>query len=1173
VTEPNDISRQSESSLRGFWSLFVTQFQGAFSDNVLKNLVVFLLVALDVSLAEKHKIGELVMALFALPFILFSMVGGFLADRRSKRTMTIAVKVFEVFVMLLALAGFVWMQGQLNLGIAASWKTCWPLLACVFLMGVHSAFFGPSKYGLLPELLPERKLSWGNGLLELGTFVAIILGFPAAAWMSIHFRAEPWLSAVVLIGLALVGLVTSLGITRVPAADPGKKFQANFLGAILRQMRSWRGDRPLVLAVVGNTYFNFLGQLLFLNLFFYGLEVLHLDEMGIGRLTMSLALGIGVGSAAAGYLSGGKIEYGLVPLGALGLSVVSASLALPGGSVTRTMVLIAALGFAGGFFIVPISALLQHRPDREKKGEVLATANLLSFVGIFLASGAHFLLTQVAHLTPGQIFLFGGGLTLAGAIYALFLLPDALLRFILWLLTRTVYRIRVDGRDNIPAKGGALFVCNHLSQADAMFLLASTDRDIRFIMFKGIYNLPWIKPFARILKAIPISSELRPREMIHALQEASEAIKNGEVVCIFAEGQITRIGHTLPFRRGFERIMKDVEAPIIPVALDGVWGSIFSFQKGRFLWKIPRRIPYPVTVNYGRPMPHTATPFEVRQTVQELMVEAWRHRKSRMNTLPRAFVRTARVHPFRFAMADAQNAKVRFGSDLVRTVFLARRLKQVWSGQKMVGLLLPPSVPGALVNFAAMLMGKVPVNLNYTVSEETLSSCIRQCEIKTVVTSKGFLDKLKLKLPCETVMLEDVIGGANSASRHNQEEQGVTELRPPKSGEKLAAALIAWLMPARLLQRVLGTEQKTGLDDLATIIFSSGSTGDPKGVMLNHYNIGSNIEQMEQVLGLNHRDRVLGVLPFFHSFGFTGALCLPAVLGIGVVYHPNPLDAKTIGPLVREYKVTFLLATPTFLQLYLRGCSAEDFGSLRVVMTGAEKLPDRLTGAFEEQFGIRPLEGYGCTECAPVVAVNTHDFRSAGFRQVGGKRGKIGHPLPGVSVRIVDPETQAPLATGQPGLLLVRGPNVMPGYLGQPEKTAEVLRDGWYTTGDVAAIDEDGFLQITDRLSRFSKIGGEMVPHIKVEEKLHELAGATGQTFVVTGVPDEKKGERLVVLHKLADGQLPAVLEKLSRCDLPNLWKPRGDQFFRVDAFPQLGTGKLDLRQVREIAMKSSTET
>jgi acyl-[acyl-carrier-protein]-phospholipid O-acyltransferase/long-chain-fatty-acid--[acyl-carrier-protein] ligase len=388
----------------------------------------------------------------------------------------------------------------------------------------------------------------------------------------------------------------------------------------------------------------------------------------------------------------------------------------------------------------------------------------------------------------------------------------------------------------------------------------------------------------------------------------------------------------------------------------------------------------------------------------------------------------------------------------------------------------------------------------------------------------------------------------------------------PGVGEKIVALLMAFFFPAGMLERALGRAKKVELDDLATVIFSSGSTGEPKGVMLSHYNVGANIEQLEQVFGLGRKDCVLGVLPFFHSFGFTGTLFLPAVVGVGAVYHPNPLDAKTIGPLVRSYSATFLLATPTFLQLYLRGCVAEDFGSLRVVMTGAEKLPDRLATAFEEQFGIRPLEGYGCTECSPAVAVNTHDFRSAGFRQVGAKRGKIGHPLSGVSVRIVDPDTHAPQPMGQPGLMLVRGPNVMQGYLGKPEKTAEVLHDGWYTTGDIAALDEDGFLQITDRLSRFSKIGGEMVPHIKIEERLHELAGSTEQTFVVAGVPDEKKGERLVVLHKLADEPLKATLEKLSQTDLPNLWKPRPDQFFRVESFPMLGTGKLDLRKVKEMA-------
>jgi acyl-[acyl-carrier-protein]-phospholipid O-acyltransferase/long-chain-fatty-acid--[acyl-carrier-protein] ligase len=381
---------------------------------------------------------------------------------------------------------------------------------------------------------------------------------------------------------------------------------------------------------------------------------------------------------------------------------------------------------------------------------------------------------------------------------------------------------------------------------------------------------------------------------------------------------------------------------------------------------------------------------------------------------------------------------------------------------------------------------------------------------------------------------------------------------------------MAWVFPVSLLERALGREHKADLDDLATIIFSSGSTGDPKGVMLSHYNVGSNVEQLDQVFGFTRRDRMMGILPFFHSFGFTATLWAPAMLALGVVYYPNPLDAKSIGPLINQYEVTFLLATPTFLQLYLRGCAPEDFGGLRVVMTGAEKLSERLAAAFEEHFGLRPLEGYGCTECAPAVAVSTNDFRAAGFRQVGAKRGKIGHPLPGMSVRIVDPESLSPVPVGQPGLLLVRGPNIMQGYLGRPDKTSEVLKDGWYVTGDIAAMDEDGFLQITDRLTRFSKIGGEMVPHIKVEEKLHELAGMAEQSFAVTGVPDEKKGERLVVLHKLAGAQLHSCLEKLAQSDLPNLWKPRPDQFVHVDNLPYLGTGKLDLRKVKEIATQGS---
>jgi acyl-[acyl-carrier-protein]-phospholipid O-acyltransferase/long-chain-fatty-acid--[acyl-carrier-protein] ligase len=1211
--------------MRGFWSLIITQFEGAFNDNALKTLVTFIGMSMFVSVAKQDALVTLTGALFALPFILLSMAGGFFADHFSKRTVTVSVKVLEVFIMAFATAGFA--LKNLSMGLTA-----------IFLMGVHSAIFGPSKYGLLPELLPEKRLSWGNGILELGTFLAIILGMMAGSELFAAFTGRQAWSGAVLVALALVGLVFSLGITRVPAADPARRFRANFLSDVWAQIRKMRTDRVLWLACLGNTYFFFLAALVQFGVIGYGKHVLMVDEVHTTRLWAAVAVGIGLGSFAAGYLSGGKIEYGLVPLGALGLSVFAAWLWQPGLSFLQLLPILAALGFFGGFFIVPVSAILQHRPSKEHKGVVLAAAGWLSWVGVLLAAGFYFLVADYLQLGPRGVFLIGAIMTLGATLYVVWLLPDSLLRFVLWMLTQTVYRIRVDGRDNIPGKGGALFVSNHLSLVDALLLLASTDRHVRFIMFKGIYEQRWIKPFAKILRVIPISSELRPREMLQSLRTASEAIQNGEVVCIFAEGQITRIGHLLPFRRGFERIMKDVEAPIIPVALDGVWGSIFSFEKGRFLWKLPHRIPCYVTVNFGKPLPHTATPFEVRQCVQELMAEAWEHRKAHMRPLHRAFVRSARRHPFRMAMADATSPNVTFSAALTRTIYLARRLRKVWAGQPMVGLLLPPSVPGALVNFAALLMGKVPVNLNYTVSEETLASCIRQCGIKTVLTSRTFLDKVKLKVPGHAVFLEEV--AAN-----------------PGSAEKLCALLSAWLLPVGLLERSLGRDgpravparsapeqarvleeprpsgaveaaasrdgsrsaplprRKRGaaLDDLATVIFSSGSTGEPKGVMLSHYNIGSNIEQLEQIFGLDRTDGFVGVLPFFHSFGFMGTLCLPAMLGVRVAYHPNPLDAKAIGPLVSQHALTFLLATPTFLQLYMRGCTPEEFGSLRVVATAAEKLPERLANAFEEQFGLRPLEGYGCTECSPAVSVNTHDFRSAGFRQIGAKRGKIGHPLPGMSVRIVDPDsfaaqslagvsaapsagpTSSPtpsalpvgqlthhasrithqfpsLPIGQPGLLLVRGPNIMQGYLGRPDKTAEVLRDGWYVTGDIAAIDEDGFLQITDRLSRFSKIGGEMVPHIKIEEKLHELAGASEQTFVVAGVPDEKKGERLVVLHKLSPEQLQPCLEKLAQCDLPNLWKPRPDQFFHIDALPYLGTGKLDLRKVREIAAARSAE-
>ncbi len=1128
-----DVDRQ-RTWQRGFWALIVTQFQGAFSDNAYKYLLIFIFAASGIAKDERDFLVLVVGTLFSLPFILFSMAGGYLADRYSKRSVTIATKAAEILVMLLVLGGL------------ASGRTAIQL-AAVFLLSSQAAFFGPSKYGLLPELLPQERLSWGNGVIELGTFLAVILGTLAGGTMAGSFRGAYAWSGAILVALAICGLVSSLWIERVPAAAPGKKLSINFLVDLFAQIRLMRRDRTLFLAILGNTFIWFLAALLQFNIVIYGTDVLHITENQNGALQAALAIGIGLGSLIAGYLSQNKIEYGLVPLGAIGMSTMGILLSRPHLSFGAVALGLSLLGFFGGFFVVPVNALIQHRPDPDKKGGIIAAGNLLSFFGIFLASGLYYLLASPLKLAPPAIFLFGSILTLAATGYVLIILPDSFVRLLLWLLTHSLYRIRVEGRENMPAKGGALLVCNHLSFIDAVLLMASTDRPIRFIILKDFYDHPLVHPFARIMQAIPISSKLRPRELIRSLRTATTAIQMGEVVCIFAEGQITRIGQLLPFRRGLEKIMKGVDAPIIPVNLDGVWGSIFSFDRGRFLWKRPKRSLHPVTVSYGTPLPPDTPAFEVRQAVQILHSEAYRNHKRGMKPLHRTFVSAARRHPFRFAMADARVPKLRAGSALARAIFLGRRLKTPWRNQEMVGVLLPPSVAGSLVNFAALLAGKIPVNLNYTVSNEILSSCARQCGIRTVVTSKAFLEKVNLQVPGETILLEELAAG-------------------PRFGERLLAFLMAALLPARLIEKSLGAGRTPALDDLATVIFSSGSTGDPKGVMLTHYNIASNVEQVGQVFALGKKDRILGVLPFFHSFGFTGTFALPLALGAGAVYHVSPLDAREIGDLVCRYAVTFLLATPTFLAGYTRRCEPEDFGSLDYAMVGAEKLQERVAQAFEDRFGIRPLEAYGCTECSPAVAVNTRDYRAPGFRQVGAKRGKIGHPLPGVSVRIVDPDSMQPLGVDQPGLLLVRGPNVMKGYLGRPDLTAGVLRDGWYVTGDIASLDEDGFLAITDRLSRFSKIGGEMIPHLKVEEKLQELAGATEQVFAVAGVPDDRKGERLIVLHTLPDPKLKECLDRLPQSGLPNLWIPRPGAFFHVPSLPYLGSGKLDLRRIREIA-------
>ncbi|HEV8714323.1 MAG TPA: acyl-[ACP]--phospholipid O-acyltransferase [Candidatus Binatia bacterium] len=1118
-------------SLSAIVGLLAAQFLGAFNDNFYKIVVSLFAVDAVGSAGGGGSVLSLIGALFVLPFLLFSGYAGYVADVYSKRTVLIVTKGLEVAAMSLGFVAL--LSGQLTL-----------MLGVLFLLALQATFFSPAKYGILPELLSDKDLSLGNGLLEMSSFLAIILGTSLGSMLFAAWKGQLSLIGLALIAIAIAGTFAGLSIPKVPPSGATKSLRPNPLAEIASGLKRLYGDRTLWMTVVGISYFWFLGALLQMDIILLGKEVMGLDDLRVGLLSTFLAVGIGIGSVTAGRLSGHKVELGLVPLGSIGMGAFSLLLSHSASSYLQVAVALAFLGFSGGLFIVPLNASVQQKSGREEKGRLLATNNFLNTVGILFASGMLWLLRNQLQIQADRIILLCGLFTLLATGYILRTLPDFLVRFILWMLTHTLYRIRIIGQEHVPFRGPALLVCNHMSFVDGLLVASCVQRFIRFLVYQPIYEHKALNWFMRLMKAIPIAGGNR-KAVLDSLERAREELRQGHVVCIFAEGAISRTGNLLPFKRGFERIVNGLAVPIIPVHLDRLWGSIFSFKYGRFFWKWPRRIPYPVTVSFGNPLPSTATAEQVRHIIAELASAAAEQRRSKRDLLHLRFMQTAKRRWFASSMADSTGRTLTYGKALVSSLLLARWLRQRRPHDAMIGLVLPASVAGALANIAVLFAGKIPVNLNFTAGRVAMSAALQQCEIQTVFTSRTFLAKAQIEKMAGMVFLEDVLTQISSL-------------------QNIWTLLVAFLMPTRLLQALHHREHQQPAS-LATIVFSSGSTGTPKGVMLSHRNILVNVEAIQQVFSITEKDCIMGVLPFFHSFGFTGTLWLPLIGGFRAAYHPNPLDAKTIGEMVGKHKATILISTPTFYAAYLRKCSVAEFSSLRYAIVGAEKLHPRLAQVFKEKYGLDLLEGYGCTEMAPVVSVNVPDVEHSEPRQTGYKPGTVGHPLPGVAAKVVDRETGEPLANGQEGLLLVKGPNRMIGYLGQPEQTAAVLRDGWYVTGDIATIDEDGFIRITDRLSRFSKIGGEMVPHLRVEEALNDILGDA--PCVVTAVPDEQRGERLVVLYAHRELTADALWEHLSRTNLPRLWLPKREHFYAVEAIPLLGSGKVDLRAAKLTAV------
>jgi acyl-[acyl-carrier-protein]-phospholipid O-acyltransferase / long-chain-fatty-acid--[acyl-carrier-protein] ligase len=1148
-----------------FLGLLFTQFLGAANDSVLRWLVIGIgkeyVISGKIPLAASTvlAIGS---GCFVLPYILFAAPAGYLADRFSKRDVIIACKVAEVIIMAFAVIAII--IGNVYL-----------MFLVVALIGTQAALFGPSKLGSIPEMLRAKKISVANGVLGLTTVTALTVGTLLGNWLASPEvtgnlgQEHWWKSAVVLVGIAVAGWATSLMIMPLKAAFPSRTFSWNPIN-LARQtvldLQTLATDGAMLRVGLGIMFFWSLALLVQLNIDQFAIEGGAEDQTQVGPLLAAIIVGMGLGCVLAGLWSGGKVEFGILPLGAGGLALFSYLLYTVEGelvapSETFTVSYLAAcaflvgLGISAGLFDVPLQSFMQDQSPPEHRGAILAASNFLTFTGMLIASIAYwFLRTPVVgiELTSRQVFLLGGLATIPVFIYIVFLIPQATIKFGSWLLAHTFYRIRICQRENLPEQGGALLVPNHISWVDGLLLFSTSPRPVRMVLDGGLLTNWWTRGLCKICGGIPIRNT--PKAARHAIETAREALRNGELVCIFPEGGITRSGQLQSFKSGMLEIQRDSGAPIIPVFLDELWGSIFSFRGGRFFWKWPSALPRSVSIWFGKPIHDPTDVFTIRQAVQDLGADAVAGRGQRSTALPRAMIRNCRKSLFRMKVADSTGMEFTGGELLMRTIILRRILLRhvLAPDEKFVGILLPPSVGACIVNAALSMAGRVTANLNYTASVEVLNASIRKAGIRQIITSRRvFENPLTAKykdLDAKFVILED--------------------MRPWLTrGDKLAGALGAYAIPALILDRILGLHKIRG-NDLLTIIFTSGSTGTPKAVMLTHHNIGTNVQSIEQVVHPRVNDVVLGVVPFFHSLGFMVTLWGPLLLEVRVAYHVTPLDAKQIGQLTRARKVTIMLATPTFLRMYLKGCQPDDLKSLEVVVAGAEKLPIPLCDAFAQKFGVRPIEGYGTTELSPLVSVNIPPSRSQSA-EADCKEGSVGRPVPNVSVTVVDPETFEPLPVGTPGMLLVKGPNVMKGYLNDPEATAKVMHDGWYVTGDIAKLDNDGFIFITGRLSRFSKIGGEMVPHLRIEEMLHDILG-DGENgdirAVVTAVPDERKGERLVVIHTGLDEPADAICKKLQTAGLPNLWIPGADSFVQVETIPILGSGKVDLKAVADLA-------
>lgn len=1147
--------RESIWKIVGFFPYVVVVFLNAFTD--LGHKIIIQNTVFKIYDGETQIIlTAIVNALILLPFIMLFSPSGFIADRFSKsRIMRVSAGLAVVITLLITLSYYL---GAFELAFAMT-----------FLLAVQSAIYSPAKYGYIKELVGNNYISMGNGVVQAVTTVAILSGiFVYSIFFEQHLEGIAYHSSSdILQHIAPVGWMLVLGSLiefflayRLPDThvESGKHFSFSRYIRMdyLRKNLSMLHQKEIIfVSILGLSLFWGISQVVLSSFPEYAKNTMGISNTIIVQGMMAVAgIGIVIGSIVAGKVSHNYIEIGTIPLGAVGITL--SLLLLP--SIAHPIFIALnffMFGVASGLFIVPLNALIQYHSKEHELGIVLAGNNFIQNVVMF-----SFLMMTVLFALMGLesvgLFYLMLLFALAGTIYLLRKIPQSLAQFIIASIVSVRFKLKVLDFDHFPQTGGVLMLGNHISWVDWALVQMAVPRRVRFVMDRSIYERWYLKRFLDFFAVIPIS----PRAMKQAILDVETLLKEGEVVCIFPEGTISRNGQLGSFKRGFEKMVGKADAVIMPFYLRGLWGDPLSRSSER-LKELRRKRHNDVVIAFGKPIDIHSRAREVKQKVFELSYTSWEQYTASLPTLPEAWIDTAKSAPVKrgangYCSVDWGGEKLSYLKMLTGTMLFARRVRKTYG--ERVGILMPASTAGGMINMAALMAGKEVVNLNYTGSEKSLRSALQKSDIRTVYTASRFLKKLQAKGLDITSLLDEV---------------EVVDLEALKASigkaESLATLLQAKLLPSFLLKRFC--LEKRSNDDVAVILFSSGSEGEPKGVMLTHRNIMANMTQVFDVLNVREEDVLLSTLPLFHAFGLTISTLFPMIKGIPMVCYPDPTNAKGIGRVVARYNASVIFGTSTFFRLYTKSRKIDPlmFQSIRFAISGAEKLDPFVKSAFEEKYKREILEGYGVTESAPVASVNLPDIlETAGFTvQQGNKFGTVGMPLPGTAFRIVDPVTLEELERNEDGLILIGGAQVMKGYLEDPERTASVIveLDGlrWYKTGDKGHIDEDGFLTIIDRYSRFAKLGGEMVSLGAVEEEIKDLLRVPEMELMAVALPDEKKGERVVVMVSGVD-EVSGMKAELTKQGMEPLHLPHA--ILLVDEIPKLGTGKSDFSGGKKMA-------